>query len=109
MVIRATLDAFWSLSSKTIGNHVWEVRNKAKYGEMLGYSPMPVLGPWALSNHLGMGAAVMVLISSMEKGKAEATVKYGTAQKARATLTIPWESLPSSRDDLTLSMGSVKG
>ncbi len=45
----------------------------------------------------------------MEKGKTGATVKYGTARKARATLTVLWESSPSGQDDLTLSAGSVKG
>jgi hypothetical protein len=76
---------------------------------MLGYSPMPILGPWALYTHLGMDAVIMVLMRSMEKGKAGATVKYGMARKARATLTVLWESSPSSGEDLTLSSGSVKG
>ena len=81
----------------------------AKYGQMFRYSPMPVLGPWPLYTHLGMDAALMVLLRSMEMGKAGATVKYGMARKARAMLTVLWESPPSSRDDLTLSAGSVRG
>jgi hypothetical protein len=81
----------------------------ARYGRMLCYLPMPVLGPRNLHSHLGMDAALMVLMRSMEKGKAGATVKYDTARKARATLTILWESFPSSGDDLTLSAGSVEG
>jgi hypothetical protein len=109
IVIRATLDAFWSRSSKTIANHVHEARNMARYGRMQGYSPMSILGPWALSNHLLMDTAVMVLMRLMGKGKAGATVKYDMAHKARATLTILWESSPSSGSDLTLSVGSVKG
>jgi hypothetical protein len=109
MVVQATLDAFWLRALKTVGNHVREVRNMARYGAMLGYSPMPILGPWALYTHLGMDAAIMVLKRSMEKGKAGATVKYGMAKKAGATLTVLWESSPSSREDLTLSSGSVKG
>jgi hypothetical protein len=32
MIIRATLDAFWSRATKTISNHVQEVRNMACYG-----------------------------------------------------------------------------
>ena len=57
-----------------------------------------------------MDAAIMVLMRSMEKGRAGATVKYGTARKARATLTVLWESSPSSGGDLlTLSAGSAKG
>jgi hypothetical protein len=76
-------------------------------GKLLHYLPMPVLGPWGLHSHLGMDAAVMVLMRSMEKGKTGGTVKYGMARKACATLTILWESSPSGGDDLTLSAGSI--
>ncbi len=81
----------------------------ARYGRMFQYPPMPVLGPWPLYNHLGMDAAVMVLMRSKEKGRGGGTVKYGTARKSRATLTVLWESLPSGGNDMTLSAGSVKG
>ncbi len=109
MIIRATLDACWSCATKTISNHVQEVRNMAGYGQMLHYPPMPVLGPWPLHAHLGMDAAVMVLMQSMEKGKTGSTVKYGMARKARATLTVLWESSPLGGDDLTPSARSMKG
>jgi hypothetical protein len=36
-------------------------------------------------------------------------MKYGSARKARATLTILWESSPLGGDDLTLLAGSIKG
>ena len=81
----------------------------ARYGQMFRYVPMPVLGPWPLYTHLGMDAALMVLLRSMEKGRTGGTVKYGTARKACATLTVLWESSPSSGDNLTLLAGSVKG
>jgi len=54
----------------------------ARNGGMFGYPPTPILGPWSLFNHLGMDAAIMVLMRSMKKGRAGATVKYGTARKA---------------------------
>ncbi len=41
----------------------------------------------SLHSYLGMDAAVMVL-QSMEKGRGGGMVKYGTARKARATLTV---------------------
>ena len=109
MLIPAMLNAFWSRASKIITNHVQEVRNMARYGQMFRYVPMPVLGPWPLYTHLGMDAALMVLLRSMEKGRTGGTVKYGTARKACATLTVLWESSPSSGDDLTLLAGWVKG
>jgi hypothetical protein len=109
MIIRTTLDTFWSRATKTTSNHVQEFRNIARYRQMLRYLPMPVLGPWDLHSHLGMDAVVMVLMRSMEKGKTGATVKYGTARKARATLTVLWESSLLGGDDLTLLAGSIKG
>jgi hypothetical protein len=109
MGVQATLDAFWSRASKTVGNHVQEVRNMARYGGMFQYPPMPVLGPWPLYTHLGMDAAVMVLMQSMEKWSGGGMVKYGTARKACATLTVLWESSPSGGNDMTLSAGLVKG
>ncbi len=78
----------------------------ARYGRMLHYPPMPVLGSWPLHAHLGMDTAVMVLMRSMEKGKTGSTV---TARKAQATLTVLWEASPLGGDDLTLLAGSVKG
>jgi len=56
-----------------------------------------------------MDAAVMVLMRSLEKGKGDGTVKYGTARKMHATLTVLWESSPSGGNDMTLSSGLVKG
>jgi hypothetical protein len=109
MVVRATLDALWSRASKTVGNHVREVRNMACYGRMFQYPPMLFLRPWPLYTHLGMEAAVMVLMQSMEKGRGGGMVKYGAARKARATLTVLWESSPLGGNGMTLSAGSVKG
>ncbi len=109
MIIRATLVAFWSRATKTVSNHVREVSNMAQYGQMLHYPPMPILGPWPLHAHLGMDAAVMLLMRSMEKGKTGSTVKYGMARKAWATLTVLRESSPLGGDNLTLLAGSVKG
>ncbi len=81
----------------------------ARYGRMFQYPPMPVLGPWPLYTHLGMEAAVMVLMRSMEKGSGGGMAQYGTARKAHAILTVLWESSPLEGNDMTLSAGLVKG
>jgi hypothetical protein len=81
MVVLGTLDAFWLRASKTVRNHVQEVRNMARYGRMFQYPPMLVLEPWPLNTYLGMEAVVMVLMQSMEKGRGGGMVKYGTARK----------------------------
>ena len=110
LVIRATLDAFWSRASKPVAGHVREVRFMARYGAALGFPPFPPLGPCPLYCHLGMMQAILVVTHSMEKGRGDNPyVKYGTARKARGTLTILWESSPFAGADITLSSGSVAG
>ena len=88
VVIRANLDAFWSRASKTVASHVREVRFMTRYGEALGFDPLSRLGPWPLYQHLGMQEAVMVLMRSMEKGRGDKRVQYGTARQSRKCLII---------------------
>lgn len=109
LAIRATLDAFWSHASATVAAHVREVKFMIKYGRVLGFNPMPPLGPWPLGIHHGMKEAILVLMRSMEKGRGGGTVKYATARKLRSTLTKLWESSPEANSDITLSSGSARG
>ena len=95
LVTRATLDAFWSRSSKTVAGHVREVKFMIKYGGILRFDPFPPLGPWPLYTHLGMLQALMVVMRSREKGRGDKQfVQHSTARKARGTLTILWETSP---------------
>lgn len=109
MVIRATLDAFWSHSSKTVAGHVTEVRFMTRYGRALGFNPCPPLGPFPLGHHMGMLQAIMLVMRSTEKGRKKATVQYGTARQIRATSTVVWDASPMSGADITLSSSSVRG
>ena len=110
LVTRATLDAFWSRSSKTVAGHVREVKFMIKYGGILRFDPFPPLGPWPLYTHLGMLQALMVVMRSREKGRGDKQfVQHSTACKARGTLTILWEISPIAGADITLSSGSIRG
>jgi hypothetical protein len=109
LAVRATLDAFWAHATGTIKSHVTNVRFMSRYGDALGFLPMPPLGPYPLYQHCGMLEAIMLLMWSMEKGKKKATVQFSTARKVRATLTRLWESSPEAGSDIVLSAGSKKG
>ena len=109
LCIRATLDTFWAHSTNTVGNHLRETRFLLRYGESMGFQPLPPLGPFPLGEHLGMMQAIVLEARSMEKGRKNETVQYGTARMIRATMTKLWESSPASGADITLSSGSVKG
>ena len=63
LVIRATLDAFWSRSTRTIAGHLREVKLIIKYASELGATnPLPRLGSFPLYHHLGMLQAIMVCV-----------------------------------------------
>ena len=109
LVIRATLDAFWSRAPGTVKGHVTEVRFMRKYGKALRFDPFPPLGPFPLGQHLGMLQAIMVIMRSTGKGRKGPLVQYGMARQARATSTILWESSPMSGGDLTFTTASAKG
>ena len=109
--IRATLDAFWSHSSKTVSGHVSEVNFIVKYAKMLGMqNPLPRLGPFPVGHHLGMLQAIMVIMRSMEPGRGKTgKVKYGTSRKTRSTYTVLWNVSPESGADIALSTSTKKG
>lgn len=109
LVIRATLDAFWSSATTTVASHVTNVRFMSRYGKSLGFLPMPSLGPIPLYKHGGMLQAILLLLRSTEKGKKKDTVQYSTARKVRATLSKIWEASPEAHADLVLSSSSRKG
>lgn len=81
LVIRATLDAFWCHETKTVEGHVREYRFMRRYGDSLGFSPFPVMGPFAVGHHMGMMQAILLEMRSLEKGKRRdsGTVQYGMA------------------------------
>jgi hypothetical protein len=105
MLIQAKLDAFWSRASKTIANHVQEVRNMARYDQMFRYSPMPVLGPGPLYSHLGMDTALSCY-DPWNWGRQGLRSSMGQPERHAPRLLC---SGTSSGDDLTLSAGSVRG
>lgn len=109
LVIRATLDAFWSRSSATVAKHVREVTFMVRYGSTMGFPPLPSLGPWPIYEHHGMKEAILVLMRSMEPGRDGGHVKYATARGIRAAATMLWRASPDAHSDLVLSSGSVKG
>lgn len=92
-----------------MAGHVTEVNFLVRYATALGVDPFPRLGPWKLGQHLGMMEASMMVMRSMEKGRKNETVQYGTARGVRSTLTAIWEASPASGRDIVLSSAIKKG
>jgi hypothetical protein len=110
LAVRATLDAFWSRSSKTIATHRTEVTFILRYAATLDISrPFPRLGPYPLGHHLGMAQGILLEMRSLEPGKKGTTVSWGTTRQQRKAWTVLWEASPESGCDITLSAGGRGG
>ena len=110
LAIRATLDAFWARSSKTISAHRTEINFVLRYAAALLIShPFPRLGPYPLGHHLGMLQGIMLELRGKEPGKKGTWVSWGTTRQQRKTYTVVWEASPESGGDITLSAGGKGG
>jgi len=81
----------------------------ARYGEALGFSAMPPLGPFKLGDHNCMQQAILLEMQLNEPGRIQATIKWGSAQKMRATSTVLWEVSPMSGSDISFSSRAIQG
>jgi hypothetical protein len=92
---RANLDAFWARESSTVIGNGREVRKIAEKGELLGF-PMktvfPALGPFPVEDNQGMSMACCILMRSLDPGKNEKFVQYGTSRKMRSAYSNFWQS-----------------
>ena len=93
---RANLDAFSGRAKLTIEKHLLEtsivVRNCGDIGRT---PPFPPRGPMPVSDAVGMGVAVDMLMRSITaKGRIGKHIQYESMRKVRATYTKSWDSSP---------------
>ena len=105
MVIRATLDAFWSCAPGTLSGHISEIKFQIKYGRAEVIQTLIPLGPWPLCEDLGMQEAISLECQLLEKGtRGRDVVTYLTDHKARSMHTNLWTASPLSGGDITFSL-----
>jgi hypothetical protein len=114
LVIRATLDSFWSHASEMVLAHALEVKFMSMYMEVLGLSPTPALRLFPLYHHVSALQVLMILLHFTKPGRKiqqYSTAQHSLAQKASLSLTIlwEWEASHSNGPDIILSFGSRKG
>lgn len=80
----------------TIGGHLRETTTAIKTAAFINKTPSyHPRGPFPLSDPVGMGLAVDMLLKSLvAKGQLEAHVQFSTLRRLRATYTKSWESSP---------------
>ena len=98
MIRRANLDAMSSRAESTIASHAAEVKRSIKLCEMVGKTPdLLRRGPMPVSDPVGMGLAVEMLIMSVvsrPRLKGQEFIQFDTMRKPRAMHSLLWRSSP---------------
>jgi len=85
---RVNLDAFWKTARSTVKTNCYQIerclRTQLKFGIP---HILPPVGPFALQDECGMGAAMAVLDRSLDKGKHAEQVQWATFRKMRSAIT----------------------
>ena len=85
LIRRVTLDSFWSREPATVRG---TLRNKRKLEDIvaqLGLSPaVGPMGPYPLEDVVGMKLAIALLVRSLDPGKTERYVQFGTVRSLRS-------------------------
>ena len=72
------MDAFWSQASSTVRGNLAEGYRGAKFAAQMGVpSLVPEMGPFPLSDTMGMMVAAAILDRSLDPGKMEEFVQWG--------------------------------
>lgn len=85
---RASLDAFWSWAPSTVTNNLREAARSERFADRVGIpSITPALGPFPLSDVLGMRVTVAVLDRSLDPGLHEEFVQWNMFRTLRSAVT----------------------
>jgi hypothetical protein len=83
LIRRANLDALWSREPSTVSGTLLACRQGVRVAASLGFRSnlFRPMGPFPLEDSFGMGAALVMLQQSLQPGRNDKTVQFGTIQK----------------------------
>lgn len=86
---RANLDAVWGRESHTVAATLRGVRHMVRLWGKLGLAPtFPALGPYPVSDSLGMSVAIAMLMKTLEPGRYNVQYQqFETVRKLRAAFS----------------------
>jgi len=92
---RASLDAFWSRETGTVQGNAREIKVMRRKLNLLGCGlddALPAMGPFEVEDSVGMLVACAMLMRTLDPGRNEETVQYGTASKMRGAYSNWWHA-----------------
>jgi len=110
LIWRASLDAFWCSEPKTVEGTLREARRGLRIASSLGFRDklFAQLGPFPVEDTFGMRAAVVMLEVSLNPGKNDYTVQYGTVQKFRSSFSNVFKASKEGQKGAVMMKDTVK-
>jgi hypothetical protein len=107
---RASLDAFWCSEPKTVEGTLREARRGLRIAASLGFRDrlFTPLGPFPLEDTFGTRAAVVMLEVSLNPGKNDDTVQYGTVRKFRSAFSNVFRASKEGQQGSVMMKDTVK-
>ncbi len=97
---RANLDAFWSREPGTVSNNLSLLKRTGKTASKFGLEEcFPTMGPYPLKDVAGMFEAVAVLDKSLDVGRHDVHVQWGTFRKVRGAMSNLWHATPGGVEE----------
>ena len=106
---RAILDSLWSREPSTVRNNLTECRRAVKIGDMFGFHNTFVsMGPFPIEDSWGLKEACILLHRSLDTGKNDVTIQFGTMRKLRSAFSNAFHTGKQSSGLVTMAQDSRK-
>lgn len=110
MIRRANLDALWSREPSTVSGTLLACRQGARIATSLGFREklFKPMGPFPIDDTFGMGAAIVMLQQSLQPGKYDKTIQFGTVRKFRSAFSNVYHASSEGQQAMVMAKDTRK-
>ncbi len=107
---RANLDSLWSVEPRTVSRTLSECRRGSNIAASLGFKHklFRPMGPFPLDDTFGMSAAIVILQVSLNPGKYDKNVQFGTIRKFRSAFSNVYHASAEAQDAMVMAKDTKK-
>jgi hypothetical protein len=107
---RANLDSLWSVEPRTAARTLSECRRGSDIAASLGFKHklFQPMGPFPLQDTFGMSAAIVILQNSLNPGKYDKHVQFGTIRKFRSAFSNAYHASAQGQDAMVMAKDTRK-
>ncbi len=107
---RAILDSLWSAEPRTASRTLTECRRGLNIATSMGFGDrlFKPMGPFPLNDSFGMAAAIVILQLSLNPGKYDKNVQFGTIRKFRSAYSNVYHASVQGSNSMVMAKDTKK-